>query len=1422
MLVIILIIFSVNLSSQTKDFAYTIGTSDDQIQPGTSKLFYVQVTGIPSGAIITDVQAKFDYIAYGVVQNYVSCRFNKGTDPGTYGGVSLVSQGDLPEGNPGSYGYVSMTNWNNQTSINTNYYFRFFLESGSEYTCTIKKVYLRITYAQPDITVISPNGNELLYTGSNYTIQWNSSNVTGSIQIDLYKSNTNIQRLASSASNTGTYPFNPSSSLTNGNDYRIGISAMNGSVWDFSDSYFSIISINPQVAVSPTSGSDGTTFTQTGSGFTPGGTATLYFDGPDGATSLTKSVNSSGEYTNTWTCDACPDGDYSYYAKDNSSNKTSNTVPFSVFTASPQVAVSPTSGSDGTTFTQTGSGFTPGGTATLYFDGPDGATSLTKSVNSSGEYTNTWTCDACPDGDYSYYAKDNSSNKTSNTFTFSVFTDDSFPEFIDVVLSSDATLPEKIYFSGTVKDDYGLKSITITVSGPNVTDYEAFSDPLSEETALDLSSYYFDSGNPYYANTAGSYTVTLTITDTKGQTQSQSFNINVSQDNPPSFSGASLASSVQYPDTVYFEGSATDDHGLESITMTISGPNVTDYEAFSETLSGEKTLDLSNYYFDSSNPDYANTAGSYTVTLSLKNINNKTTSKNFNVQVFQETTPNLPDLTIEAFNISGNLDKGRSYQIPVQIELKNGYLSEGSYVDAKLFLSTINYLDSDKTLLWSSNNEKPDFPNSELNTSGNENVNATIKVSGDITVGNYFIIAIVDEVNYHPENNETNNTSVYPISVNDPNQPIDEPIDDYPEVYKNSTSCSDGDDKCVADIWAFYRRECTSFVCWRINRDLGHTQLQSTDPFRNYSVFGESTHLSHAKNWAGILEDLGYRVDEMPQKGAIAHWDYGTYGHVAYVHSVNADNTVNIEEYNYSLTGEYSYRKNVNDVQQYIHILEGKIDVDNPPTFINASLPYEYEIPQKEYFSGTVNDDNGLQSITMLVNGKKIFTNDLSGATSHDLSGYYFSSGDNNYANEPGTYMIQLMVTDTNNQTTTKDFDAEVIDSPSLVTQRIPLYKGWNWISFNVENSDMSVQSVINSTKTNSDQLKSQTEATTFSGSNWYGVLDMIDCGKMYMLNSHSSEPGEIVLSGNAAECGTIELTEGANWIGFCPQRSLNINNALSGLIFNDNDYIMTEPSKGKTAIFSGGTWYPENYTMYPGFGYKLVVSHSNSFNYNNEGTKSIVSLNDEGSSGWSNPTGSQYVMAINAQVMIDSQLMVTPSSLLGAFKDDQCLGYSEIFDGPIGKQFIVTIGTKENNLNDIQLRLYEPELKREFILTDTIKMVPDKVIGSITSPLIYNYVNPTKANLLKVEDKILVYPNPFVKDINLQLYLTMQSNVVIQLYDVAGNLHAYIKLYLNPGLNTVNLSQKGISADELNPGIYFMNVNINGQYQVKKIIKTR
>jgi surface antigen len=120
-------------------------------------------------------------------------------------------------------------------------------------------------------------------------------------------------------------------------------------------------------------------------------------------------------------------------------------------------------------------------------------------------------------------------------------------------------------------------------------------------------------------------------------------------------------------------------------------------------------------------------------------------------------------------------------------------------------------------------------------------------------------------------------------------------VDDYPGWLKKAAQDS------LVDPWNFYNRECTSFVAWRLNHDVGIA-------FHNWY---KGHHWGDAAIWKQAALDSGVPVDGTPKVGAIAWWAKGSAGssrgHVAWVIDVDSS-SVTVEEYNYLTRGGYDRR----------------------------------------------------------------------------------------------------------------------------------------------------------------------------------------------------------------------------------------------------------------------------------------------------------------------------------------------------------------------------------------------------------------------------------------------------------------------------------------------------------------------------------
>lgn len=124
--------------------------------------------------------------------------------------------------------------------------------------------------------------------------------------------------------------------------------------------------------------------------------------------------------------------------------------------------------------------------------------------------------------------------------------------------------------------------------------------------------------------------------------------------------------------------------------------------------------------------------------------------------------------------------------------------------------------------------------------------------------------------------------------------PVDA-ADDYP--------WPNGDPNVISPLGYAYVN-CTDFVAWRMNRDVGVVSKPWTWTWGTMRITN-----GDAVGWRPDWQTHGWGVDIAPVAGCIA-WhglEYGDYGHVEYVRTVNKDGTVDCEGYNLRQYGEGKY-----------------------------------------------------------------------------------------------------------------------------------------------------------------------------------------------------------------------------------------------------------------------------------------------------------------------------------------------------------------------------------------------------------------------------------------------------------------------------------------------------------------------------------
>ena len=143
----------------------------------------------------------------------------------------------------------------------------------------------------------------------------------------------------------------------------------------------------PALQLSSSSGLPGSTVTANGSGFAPGETVDVTFNGQSVGS---PTVNNGGTFSLAFTVPNTPPGQYGVLAKGRTSGTTASTS-FTINQGAAALTFDPAQAAPGASITVTGTGFKPGETVTLSFNGP---TVGTETADTNGKVTFTFTVPA--------------------------------------------------------------------------------------------------------------------------------------------------------------------------------------------------------------------------------------------------------------------------------------------------------------------------------------------------------------------------------------------------------------------------------------------------------------------------------------------------------------------------------------------------------------------------------------------------------------------------------------------------------------------------------------------------------------------------------------------------------------------------------------------------------------------------------------------------------------------------------------------------------------------------------------------------------------------------------------------------------------------------------------------------------------------
>jgi len=306
---------------------------------------------------------------------------------------------------------------------------------------------------------------------------------------------------------------------------------------------------------------------------------------------------------------------------------------------------------------------------------------------------------------------------------------------------------------------------------------------------------------------------------------------------------------------------------------------------------------------------------------------------------------------------------------------------------------------------------------------------------------------------------------------------------------------------------------------------------------------------------------------------------------------------------------------------------------------------------------------------------------------------------------------------------------------PSGIAQNISLNTGWNWFSTNVEDTDMTLASVLEViTANDGDMIKGQTNFSQYvAGTGWTGTLSEVETGESYQLQLTNTD--ELWYAGNPINLTTtsIDYEAGWNWIGYFPHENLPINTALQNLNATHGDRIKSQTEYAEYDDNSN-SWIGSLQILKPGEGYLLKTTNSGSFTYSggttfnrkgnpNQFTPNSTLLLTTGIPDWQvSPADYEFTMNMIGVLNIRGVESADSSDIIAAFVNNECRGFTQpVYIADLNKyEIFLTVYSNTTTGETIEFKIYDADNDEEIDADVTTTFTADVLNGTVQQPFVF------------------------------------------------------------------------------------------------------
>lgn len=384
----------------------------------------------------------------------------------------------------------------------------------------------------------------------------------------------------------------------------------------------------------------------------------------------------------------------------------------------------------------------------------------------------------------------------------------------------------------------------------------------------------------------------------------------------------------------------------------------------------------------------------------------------------------------------------------------------------------------------------------------------------------------------------------------------------------------------------------------------------------------------------------------------------------------------------------------------------------------------------------------------------------------------------------------------------------------------IQVDSGLNLFSLNVELSSMNPNTVLGrSGFTNKDQIKTLSGFSAFSDSlGWIGTLGTMSVSTMYSLSLQT--PQRLIIAGKPANYKTTEVnySKGWNWIGYLPDITMSVDEALSDLRLTPSSRILHQ--NGYAEYVDQVGWVGSLSELNPGEGFLLETDTSGFFIYGKKPSlgKALNTLDDSlailqdsialEAFGEFNPQNFQYNMTLIGEIQFDGSLSDDINDMVAVYVGSELRGISRtIYIEQLNKYLsFLQIYSNQIEGEELIFRTFDHSIDNLNFVDGTLPFLSDSKLGILENPILISLSLIDPGSLPDQYQLDQNYPNPFNMVTNIDYAITQVSQVKISIFNMKGQK---VKSLVNgkeaPGLKTLEWKGLNDQGKPMPSGVYII-----------------